>query len=255
MLQIIEFDMLSRIIFKLSSIVKTSLINNENKNRLINLDLLDTYTKKRDFTLLDAGCGNGTNLEDIILKYPNAKVIGIDNFKPDIEVAKKKFADKIDFLHCDCLDMKINGESIDVVLSNQVIEHIVKYEKYLSEIKRILKSEGLLILSTPNFHNPKNTLLKLFFQKPIMRWENNKNLPPNEYRGHVKEFYEDELISLIQKHNFKLLASRPIIPKPSLKGNIPFILYRFFEYLFFTITKPFVRQGYSNNHNMIFEKN
>ena len=254
MLRIIEFDMFSRIISKLSSKVKTSLINNENKNRLINLDLLDTYTKQRDFTLLDAGCGNGTNLEDIILKYPDAKIIGIDNFKPDIEDAKKKFADKIDFLCCDCLDMKINSESIDVVLSNQVIEHIVKHEKYLSEIKRILKSEGLLILSTPNFHNPKNTLLKLLFQKPIMRWENNKNLPPNKYRGHVKEFYEDELITLIQKHNFKLLASRPIIPKPSLKGNTPFIMYRLFEYLFFIITKPFVRQGYSNNHNMIFEK-
>ena len=246
--------MLSKIISKLSSKVKTSLINNENKNRLINLDLLDTYAKKGDFTLLDAGCGNGTNLEDIILKYPDAKIIGIDNFKPDIENAKKKFANKIDFLYCDCLDMKINSESIDVVLSNQVIEHIVKYEKYLSEIKRILKSEGLLILSTPNFHNPKNTLLKLLFQKPIMRWENNKNLPPSKYRGHVKEFYEDELITLIQKHNFKLLASRPIIPKPSLKGNTPFIMYRLFEYLFFIITKPFVKQGYSNNHNMIFEK-
>ena len=246
--------MLSRIILKLSSKVKTSLINNENKNRLINLDLLDTYTKQRDFTLLDAGCGNGTNLEDIILKYPDAKIIGIDNFKPDIDYAKKKFVNKIDFLHCDCLDLKINSESIDVVLSNQVIEHIVKYEKYVSEIKRILKTDGLLILSTPNFHNPKNTLLKLFFQKPIMRWENNKNLPPDEYRGHVKEFYEDELITLIQKHKFKLLASRPIIPKPSLKGNIPFIIYRLFEYLFFIITKPFVRQGYSNNHNMIFEK-
>ena len=82
--------------------------------------------------------------------------------------------------------MKIKGKSIDVVLSNQVIEHIIKYEKYISEIKRILKSEGLLILSTPNFHNPRNTLLKLFFQKPIMRWENNKNLPPNEYRGQFK---------------------------------------------------------------------
>ena len=254
MLQIIEFDMLSRIISTLSTKVKTSLINNENKNRLINLDLLDTYTKQQNFTLLDAGCGNGKNLEDIILKYPDAKIIGIDNFKPDIDDAKKKFGDKIDFLYCDCLDMKINSESIDVVLSNQVIEHIVKYEKYLSEIKRILKSEGLLILSTPNFHNPKNTLLKLLFQKPIMRWENSKNLPPNEYRGHVKEFYEDELITLIQKHNFKLLASRPIIPKPSLKGNAPFIMYKLFEYLFFIITKPFVRQGYSNNHNMIFEK-
>ena len=88
--------MLSKIISKLSFKVKTSLINNENKNRLINLDLLDTYTKQRDFTLLDAGCGNGTNLEDIILKYPDAKIIGIDNFKPDIDDAKKKFGNKIE---------------------------------------------------------------------------------------------------------------------------------------------------------------
>ena len=246
--------MFSRIILKLTLKLKTSLINNENKNRLINLDLLDTYVKQQHFTLLDAGCGNGINLVDIILKYPDAKIIGIDNFKPDLDDAKKRFLNKIDFLHSDCLDMKINSRSIDVVLSNQVIEHISKYEKYLSEIKRVLKNEGLLILSTPNFHNPKNTLLKLFFQKPIMRWENNKNLPPNEYRGHVKEFYEDELITLIQKHSFKLLASRPIIPKPSLKGNIPFILYRLFEYLFYILTKPFVSKGYSNNHNMIFEK-
>ena len=246
--------MFSRIILKLTLKLKTSLINNENKNRLINLDLLDTYVKQQHFTLLDAGCGNGINLVDIILKYPDAKIIGIDNFKPDLDDAKKRFLNKIDFLHSDCLDMKINSKSIDVVLSNQVIEHISKYEKYLSEIKRVLKNEGLLILSTPNFHNPKNTLLKLFFQKPIMRWENNKNLPPNEYRGHVKEFYEDELITLIQKHSFKLLASRPIIPKPSLKGNIPFILYRLFEYLFYILTKPFVSKGYSNNHNMIFEK-
>ena len=246
--------MFSRIILKLTLKLKTSLINNENKNRLINLDLLDTYVKQQDFTLLDAGCGNGINLVDIILKYPDAKIIGIDNFKPDLDDAKKRFLNKIDFLHSDCLDMKINSRSIDVVLSNQVIEHISKYEKYLSEIKRVLKNKGLLILSTPNFHNPKNTLLKLFFQKPIMRWENNKNLPPNEYRGHVKEFYEDELITLIQKHNFKLLASRPIIPRPSLKGNIPFIVYRLFEYLFYILTKLFVSKGYSNNHNMIFEK-
>ncbi len=247
--------MLSRTMFKLISKLKTTIINNENKNRLINLELLDTYIKKHDFTLVDAGCGKGANLGDIILKYPNAKIIGVDNFKPDLDDAKKRFSNKIDFLCCDCLDMQINSKSADVVLSNQVIEHILKYEKYLSEIKRILKSKGLLILSTPNFHNPKNTLLKLFFQKPIMRWENNKNLPLDEYRGHLKEFYEDELIRLVQKYNFKLIASKPIVPRPSLKGNIPFIIYRLFEYLFYLLTKPFVSNGYSNNHNMIFEKN
>tara|TARA_B100001989_G_C24546733_1_gene471333 strand:- start:331 stop:1059 length:729 start_codon:yes stop_codon:yes gene_type:complete len=239
---------------KIVSYIKSSLINKENKNRLINLDLLKNYAKNVDFTLVDAGCGSGANLMDIILNYPKAKIIGIDNYKPDLENAKKRFLDKIDFLYCDCLDMKIESESVDIVLSNQVIEHIVRYEKYLSEIKRILKSNGLLILSTPNFHNPKNTLLKLILKKPIMRWENNQNLPPAKYRGHVKEFFEDELITLVQKHNFKLLESKPVIPKPSLKGNVPFIIYRFLEYIFFIFTKPFVKRGYGNNHNMIFEK-
>ena len=28
-----------------------------------------------------------------------------------------------------------------------------------------------------------------------MRWENNQNLPLDKYRGHVKEFFEDELIT------------------------------------------------------------
>ena len=59
------------------------------------------------------------------------------------------------------------SETIDIVLSNQVIEHITRYEKYLHELKRILKSNGILILSTPNFHNPKNILLKLFLKNQL----------------------------------------------------------------------------------------
>ena len=240
---------------KLLSKIKSSLINNENKNRVINLELLKSYAKSINFTLLDAGCGTGENLIDIILNYPKAKIIGIDNYKPDLMRARKRFMDKVNFLHCDCLEMNIKTKTIDIVLSNQVIEHIPEYEKYLLEIERILKSNGLLIISTPNFHNPKNFLLKIFFQKPIMRWENNQNLPPDKYRGHVKEFLEDELITLVQKYNFKLLASRPILPRPSLDGNLPFIIYRLLEYTFYVVTKPFVRKGYGNNHNMIFEKN
>ena len=82
-----------------------------------------------------------------------------------------------------------------------------------------------------------------------------ENLPPDKYRGHLKEFLEDELINLVQKYNFKLLASRPILPRPSLNGNLPFIIYRFLEYLFYAFTRPFVKRGYGNNHNMIFKKN
>ena len=249
-----EIDICLIIMSRLISKLKSSLINNENKNRIINLELLKNYAKGDDFTLVDAGCGQGTNLIDVISKYPKSKIIGVDNYKPDLLIAKKRFTNKVEFLYSDCLDMKIDSGSIDIVLSNQVIEHIPKFEEYLLEIERILKGNGLLIISTPNFHNPKNTFLKIFFQKPIMRWENNQNLPPDKYRGHVKEFLEDELINQVQKCNFKLLASRPILPSPSLKGNLPFIIYRFLEYTFYSFTKPFVGKGYGNNHNMIFEK-
>ena len=240
---------------KLFSKIKANLKNNENKNGLINLYLLDSYTKKHDFTLVDTGCGNGSNLIEIITKYPDATFIGIDNYKPDLDIAKKALHDKAKFLLCDCLNMKVDNKTIDIVLSNQVIEHITDYEKYVSEIKRILRDKGLLIISTPNFLHPRNVLLKLFFQKPIMRWENNKRLPPDEYRGHIKEFYEDELIRLLEKHNFKLIESRPILPEPTMKGNFTFIVYRFLEYIFFILTKPFVSKGYSKNLNMIFENN
>ena len=32
-----------------------------------------------------------------------------------------------------------------------------------------------------------------------MRWENNQDLPPEKYRGHVKEFFEEELITYYKK--------------------------------------------------------
>ena len=70
-----------------------------------------------------------------------------------------------------------------------------------------------------------------------------------------KEFYENELIRLLEKHNFKLIESRPILPEPTMKGNFTFIVYRFLEYIFFILTKPFVSKGYSKNLNMIFENN
>ena len=109
---------------KLFSKIKANLKNNENKNGLINLYLLDSYTKKHDFTLVDTGCGNGSNLTEIITKYPDATFIGIDNYKPDLDIAKKALHGKAKILLCDCLDINLDNKTIDIVLSNQVIEHI-----------------------------------------------------------------------------------------------------------------------------------
>ena len=147
--------------------------------------------------------------------------------------------------------MPIEDNSVDVIISNQVIEHISQYGMYLMELKRILKPKGIMILSTPNFHCPKNTILKMFGQKPILRWGNIDGKPPEEFRGHTQEFSEIELIMLLESYSFVIKDLIPILPCITFNGNILFNLYSISEYLLYKITKPFVEEGYSKNTNLV----
>ena len=172
---------------------------NEKINRQLLLSNLDRVLSINDATLLDCGCGNGENLIGIINSFPHfKKYIGIDNYLPAIESCRKHFKNNIEFVHADCLSMPIKDKTIDVIISNQVIEHIRQYNEYLLEIKRVLKPGGLLILSTPNAHCPRNTFLYMIGQKPIFRWGNHNNIPPEQFRGHTQEFSEYELKSLLR---------------------------------------------------------
>ena len=248
--------MLSNIKYQLAKRVVSD-SDTENFNISINNKLISNHLDKinvKNYTILDAGCGKGENCDSLTIQHPNAKIIGMDIHLPDLNIAKEKFGNRVEFIHSDCLKMKLPNECVDIVISNQVIEHITDYNQYIYEIFRVLKPGGLLIISTPNFHNPRNVFFKLFFQKPIMRWENRQNLPPEKYRGHVKEFYENELISILEEHKFIMLEKKSITPSPSKSGNAIFITYRILEYFFYLLTKPFVRRGYNKNHNIIFQK-
>ncbi len=226
-----------------------------NSNR--NFELISHVSRqlkdKNTYALLDCGCGRGDNLVEIKKSIPIFnKYIGIDIYAPDIEYCKRNSPEGITFICSDCLHMRIDSDSIDCVLSNQIIEHISEYKKYLSEIYRVLKPNGFHIISTPNAHCPRNLFLKLIGKKPILRWSNVNSVPTENYRGHTQEFTESEIIELAIAHNFKLVKSSPIIPSPTIRGNWLFILYRLFEYVFFIISSPFVSKGYSKNTNMLF---
>jgi len=228
-------------------------------NQTINMGLIARNLNRKgngnSKTVLDAGCGYGENLIPIKKRYPNFNLIGVDKHKQTILEAKRIFSNIAKFICDDCLNLSLPSKTVDIVLSNQVIEHIWDYNTYLSEISRVLKNKGFLIISTPNSHCPKNTFLKIIGHRPILRWENTRNLPPGEFRGHVQEFKADELIGIMEHHNFTLLESCPITPKPTLSGNWVFNIYSILEYIWYLLTKPFVNKGYSKNHNMIFKLN
>lgn len=104
-------------------------------------------------TVLDAACGEGYGSA---LLAENAKqVIGVDISEESISHARYRYSDK-ENLQFEVKDIShLNGVetgSMDVVVSFETIEHISKdtQKKFLKEIKRVLKKDGLLIMSTPN---------------------------------------------------------------------------------------------------------
>ncbi len=108
------------------------------------LDFID-----EDDVVLDTPCGSGYG--SLLLTEKSKKVYGIDIFPPAIEHANELFSNENNcFFVCDMQDMSMFKDSyFDVIVSFEGIEHIKDPDKFLQEVKRVLKPEGRLIISTP----------------------------------------------------------------------------------------------------------
>lgn len=108
---------------------------------------------KPSFVVLDVGCGRGAYSEDSvplrknlrILKGKAAKVIGID---VDQGANDNPFLDEFHLIQG--YKWPINDNSIDLIVCDNVLEHIDAPDKFFSEIARVLKHGGFLCIRTPN---------------------------------------------------------------------------------------------------------
>lgn len=152
--------------------------------------------------VLDAGCGVGYG-SYILEKYGKAKKIyGVDLSSDSIKYAQTKYFHKnIEYVRDDVLELKtVRDNSIDISVSFEVIEHINEQEKFLAQVKRVLKKDGLFIVSTPNKYTyPKGN--------PF----HSKELYPEEFSQLLKKCFKNvsfyhqnfELVQLIKPENLK----------------------------------------------------
>lgn len=99
-------------------------------------------------TVLEVGSGEGYGIMELAPKADH--YIAVDKYNTDISDELKK-ENNITFIQTEVPPLKtVEDNSVDFVVTFQVIEHINDDEMFLQEIHRVLKPGGKLILTTPN---------------------------------------------------------------------------------------------------------
>lgn len=100
--------------------------------------------------ILEAGCGIGSQTKIITSQNPYCKFLSIDISENSLVQAKamanSKGLKNVDFQKANILELPFANESFDHVFVCFVLEHLPDYKLALSELKRVLKMNGTLML-------------------------------------------------------------------------------------------------------------
>jgi len=117
--------------------------------------------------VLDVGCGTG--LFSYMAAKKGAKVIGIDYSKEAINIAQKSH------IHPNLLYQNFDisnfpNKKFDIIVSLGTLEHMDNPFQILKKFKNFLKNNGKIIITSPNWTNPRGYMLMclyLLFDAPI----------------------------------------------------------------------------------------
>lgn len=97
--------------------------------------------------VLDLGCGNGDNCIDFI-KRGAKRVLGIDISSNMLDIAISKNSHKnIQYIKMDMTEISSINEKFDVVYSSLAIHYVQNYKLLISNIRKLLKPDGILLFS------------------------------------------------------------------------------------------------------------
>jgi len=150
----------------------------------VTIEHLHRYAIASDFVVdkivldIASGDGYGTN----ILAERALKVIGVDIDLESVKDANKKYSkSNLKFVSGSADKIPVDSDSIDIVISFETLEHHDKHHEMLIEIKRVLKHDGILIMSSPD---------KKYYS----------DLTGQVNPFHVKELYFEEFKELIDAY-------------------------------------------------------
>lgn len=155
------------------------------------VDELDTIAKlSKHQSVFEIGCNDGLFMDK--LRERGAKVlVGVEPNPVSGKIARERgikvYSDMISPALCD--DAVAQAGKFDLVVSRQVLEHIVDFENFFDCVKIALRDDGLLFIDVPDFA-PGSTAGDL-----SVLWEE-----------HVSYFTEPTLLALLARHGFEAVS-------------------------------------------------
>ena len=139
--------------------------------------------------ILDVGCGGGLMAE--ALAQRGADVTGIDASQRAIDVAcahAKESGLAIDYRMATAEEAAKTGQSYDVILALEIVEHVASLKSFMKAIASLLRPEGIVIVATLN-RTKRSYLLGVVMAEYVLGWvpagthDWDKFVKPSELEG------------------------------------------------------------------------
>jgi SAM-dependent methyltransferase len=136
------------------------------------------FCRERD--VLDVASGEGYGAAQ--LAQVARHVVGVEYSGTTARNAAENFPrPNLCFVQADARSLPLRGASVDVVTSFETIEHFDRQEDFVAEVRRVLRTGGIFIVSTPDRH---------VYSPP--------GSPTNPF--HVHEFDRTEFLEVLHRH-------------------------------------------------------
>ncbi|MBM3205390.1 class I SAM-dependent methyltransferase [Candidatus Shapirobacteria bacterium] len=181
--------------------------------------------KINNWKVLDFGSGLGCNL--ITLKKFFKTITTCDINKTALNLSQKNYGVRgINYILLDGLKLPFENKTFDLIVATEVFEHILNFKKMISELKRVIKEKGFLIISTPNYFNPTGIIKKFNDFK-------NRNQAWGPWGGHHGGLERFTTWLNVEKmlYDFRIISSRGADYQKSWFYNNPLFPVRFSKYI------------------------
>lgn len=141
--------------------------------------------------IADVGCGTSVTAEHIV-RAKGGHLLKVDLSRLVFEVPCASLEPELTCLHADAASLPINSGSVDLAICSETLEHVTDDRTAVSELARILKPNGYLVVSIPN------AIATTF--PPFRKLQSIFNLA-----GHLREYEENTMRELLMSTGYDVI--------------------------------------------------